>query len=194
MIQEIIFDLLMQRRRVLLRGVGVISLQRQWAKLSGDNQIIPPHDNLAIEHEGGDFDVDIADACALSEGVSYEDGYRIWCDFLAMEAVDGVLTIEGVAMIDIDQLDVVALDPNFAEQITPDNEIIELEHLEYQAPPQRSSKKGYSEINNTATQNISPQRMRKPVASNNQGIGFLSYLAIIMGGSSIVYLAYFFLS
>lgn len=181
MIHKLILELLLQRNKVLLEGVGVICLQRHWAQSSYENDsIIPPFDNLVIEVEGSEYDVNIVEAVAHQNGVDYDHGYRTWCDYLAMEAMDGLLTIEGVAMVNINQLSIVALDPQFAEQLSPDVEPM-------------------SVAVEVATQVTAQQPMAKNQGNYVQarvqksGLGGWGYFGIAIGVLSALYLAYFFL-
>lgn len=181
MIHELILELLLQRYRVLLEGVGVIYLQRHWAQFSQETGLItPPFDNLVIEVEGSEYDIDIVEAVSQQNGVEYDLGYRVWCDYLAMEAIDGLLTIEGVAMVDINQLSIVALDPQFAEQLSPDVEPMPIA-VEVATPM----------VNQQPV--IANQRRYVQPRPQKSGIGGWGYFGITIGVLSALYLAYFFL-
>lgn len=210
MVQNYILSLLLNRQAILLPGIGVLNLERQWAQFSSDqSSVMPPFDELIIAPEDENYDVDVVQFIATQIEAQYDEGYRIWCDYLATEAVDGVLTIETVAMIEIDRLNVIALDPNFALQLAPETELIEVdfphfeqrntqhhqyesqdfEHLDYDlhdAPTNQYSKTPQHQYTQTnLPQNRYPQQTRSQM-------GFLSYSSIMLGLLSGVYLIYFF--
>lgn len=189
MIENLILKLLLERNKILLRGVGVLYLERQWATFSDDGmQIVPPFDNLIISDLDSTYNVDIAQAISVEMGTDINSCYGVWCDYLATEAVDGVLTINSVAMIDIKQMEVIALDPVFAEILVPDTDLIEISNVE--PDPQIDSRREMIDSRREIRQNIP----KSVVSAQRVRFGFVQYIALTAAIASTLYLVYFFVT
>ncbi len=136
-IPNLIVNTLDSGHSVLLPSVGVLSIVRNSSQILSDGYTIaPPYDTLVIEDPNyTEFDVDIIQAIADINQMNYNSAFNLWNDFLDLEAVDNMLTIENMAMIDIINCEILAIDPQFAMFLSPDNEIQTIEPLESNPNP-----------------------------------------------------------
>ena len=124
-IPNLIVDTLYYGNSVLLPSVGILSIQRNPSQIMSDGYTItPPYDSLILEdHNSNNYNVDIVHVIADTNNVEYNIAYNCWNEYLDFEAGDNILTVENLAMIDLINGELLAIDPVFALFLSPDNEI-----------------------------------------------------------------------
>lgn len=202
-IPNLIVDTLYYGNSVLLPSVGILSIQRTTSIItSNGNTITPPYDSLIIEdNNSNNYNVDITHIIANANQVEYNVAYKYWNEYLDFEAADNILTVENLAMIDLINSEILAIDPVFAMFLSPDNEIQNIQPIvidnEYiQVLNTSNNEQHYQQNQNQQNQTQQQQQQQQPPNIYNKQRVYKkevsTLLATAITVAAVLYIAYYF--